>query len=87
MGTEHDGHRLSYDGRLELLDAAPDAMVCVAASGRITMVNAQAERLFGYQRRELEGQFVEVLVPETARAAHPGRRAGYMADPVSRPMG
>jgi PAS domain S-box-containing protein len=70
-----------------LLEAAPDAMVCVDASGRIEVVNAQAERLFGYPRDELIGQPVEILVPDQARAAHPGRRAGYVADPAPRPMG
>jgi PAS domain S-box-containing protein len=69
------------------LDAAPDAMVCVDAGGRITLANAQTERLFGYERGELEGQPVELLVPENARAGHPARRAGYTADPVPRPMG
>src|ERR1700722_13608649 len=79
--------RLSNEGRIALLDAAPDAMVCVAATGRIALVNVQAERLFGYPREELEGQLIEVLVPEVARAMHPQRRAGYMADPVPRAMG
>ncbi len=79
--------RLSGDGTIALLDAAPDAIVCVAADGRITLVNAQAERLFGYRRQELEGQLVETLVPEAARAVHPKRRAGYMNDPEPRPMG
>ena len=70
-----------------LLEAVPDAMVCVAADGRIALVNAQAERLFGYERPELIGQPVEILVPDAARAAHPGYRAGYVADPQHRPMG
>jgi PAS domain S-box-containing protein len=70
-----------------LLEAAPDAMVCIAADGRIVLVNAQAERLFGYQRAELIGQPVEILVPDAARAAHPGHRAAYAADPRHRPMG
>src|SRR5580700_936202 len=70
-----------------LLEAVPDAMVCVAADGRVALVNAQAERLFGYGREELVGQPVEILVPETARAVHPGHRAGYVADPRHRPMG
>ena len=70
-----------------LLEAAPDAMVCIAADGRIVLVNAQAERLFGYQRAELIGQPVEILVPDAARAAHPGHRAVYAADPRHRPMG
>ena len=70
-----------------LLEAAPDAMVCIGPDGRVVLVNAQAERLFGYQRAELIGQPVEILVPDTARAVHPGRRAGYVADPRHRPMG
>ncbi len=70
-----------------LVEAAPDAMVCVTASGRVALVNAQLERLFGYQREELIGQPVEVLVPDAARAAHRRLRAGYVADPQTRPMG
>ncbi len=70
-----------------LVEAAPDAMVCIAADGRIVLVNAQAERLFGYQRAELIGQPVEILVPDAARAVHPGHRAAYAADPRHRPMG
>jgi PAS domain S-box-containing protein len=70
-----------------LLEAAPDAMVCIAADGRIVLLNAQAERLFGYERAELIGQRVEILVPDAARAVHPGHRAQYVADPRTRPMG
>jgi len=70
-----------------LLEAAPDAMVCVDGAGTITLVNAQAERLFGYRRDQLVGQPVEMLVPEAARAIHPRYRAGYVANPRPRPMG
>ncbi len=70
-----------------LLEAAPDAMVCVDGDGLIALVNAQAERLFGYGRDELVGQRVEMLVPDAVRAVHPARRAGYVADPRPRPMG
>ena len=70
-----------------LLQATSDAMVCIAADGRIALVNAQAERLFGYERGELIGQPVEILVPDAARAVHAGHRAGYVADPRHRPMG
>ncbi len=70
-----------------LLEAAPDAVVCVDADGRIVLVNAQTERLFGYRREELTGQLVEILVPDAIRAGHPARRAAYMADPRPRQMG
>jgi PAS domain S-box-containing protein len=78
---------LSDSRFVALLEAAPDAMVCVDDSGRITMVNAQVERLFGYPREELEGQLVDMLVPDAVRAVHPRHRAGYLADPKVRPMG
>ena len=70
-----------------LLEAAPDAMLCVWADGRIALVNAQAERLFGWPKDELVGQPVEVLVPDSAREVHPRHRARYAADPRPRPMG
>jgi two-component system, cell cycle sensor histidine kinase and response regulator CckA len=70
-----------------LLEAAPDAMICAAQDGRIALVNAQAERLFGYSRDELIGQPVEILVPDGAREIHPSHRAGYMLAPQPRPMG
>ena len=54
-----------------LLEAAPDAMICADRDGRITLVNAQAERLFGYPRDELIGQPVEILVPDDARRRPP----------------
>ncbi|MFG1611000.1 PAS domain S-box protein [Actinoplanes sp. NPDC049265] len=70
-----------------LLEAAPDAIVGVDAGGRIVLVNAQTERLFGYGRDELVGQLVEILVPEAKRAMHPARRTQYVSDPQPRPMG
>jgi PAS domain S-box-containing protein len=69
------------------LDAAPDAIVLVDRDGRITFVNAETERLFGYARHELLGQLVEMLVPLGARAAHPAHRERYFSDPRTRPMG
>ncbi|MCM3921645.1 PAS domain S-box protein [Frankia sp. AiPs1] len=70
-----------------LLDAAPDAIVGVRADGRIALVNAQAERLFGYTREELHGEPVEILIPESGRRLHPHHRSSYLRDPQPRPMG
>jgi len=70
--------------KLALLDAAPDAMVIVDHEGRIVLVNAETEELFGYPRAKLLGQLVDVLVPERFRAAHAGHRAAYFGGPTGR---
>jgi PAS domain S-box-containing protein len=67
-----------------LLEAAPDATVCVDTAGLIVLVNKQAERLFGYGREDLLGQPVEILVPELIRETHPGHRQRYVDSPVQR---
>jgi PAS domain S-box-containing protein len=71
----------------QVVEAAPNAMVMINAGGRIEMVNAQAERVFGYERAELLGQLVEILVPKRFRGHHPGLRDAFFTDPRSRPMG
>jgi len=66
---------------------SPDAIVVIDANGRITNVNSQVEKVFGYTRAELLGRPVETLMPERFRTAHPSHRAGYSANPSVRPMG
>jgi PAS domain S-box-containing protein len=70
-----------------LIEAAPDAMVIVDTDGRVLLVNAQTEKLFGYRRQELIGQRVEILIPERFRKIHPGHRSNYFARPRVRAMG
>ena len=72
---------------LKFIETAPNAMVLVDPTGIIDMVNAPAERLFGYSRSEMVGQYVEILVPERFRMKHPGLRQSFLASPEARPMG
>ncbi len=70
-----------------LFESAPDALVVVDRQGRITRLNAQAERLFGYAREELIGQDHDVLVPKRYRKKHTAELKAYMAQPRARIMG
>ncbi len=77
----------SVAASLPFFESYPDAMVGVDRDGKICLVNAQAERLFGYRREEMLGRPVEMLVPARLRERHVGHRSGYAADPRVRPMG
>jgi PAS domain S-box-containing protein len=70
-----------------LLEAAPDAMIIAGRDGRIVLVNAQAEKVFGYARNELLGERVERLIPERFRGGHVAHRERYAREPRARGMG
>ena len=70
-----------------LLESAPNGFVLVDERGTIKLVNASAEKLFGYSRDELVGKDVETLVPEQHIAGHRRVRASYQKEPEVRSMG
>ncbi|HYE35971.1 sensor domain-containing protein [Methylocaldum sp.] len=69
------------------VEAAPNAMILAREDGRIVLINAQAERLFGYSRDELQGELIERLVPERFRVQHTLERLNFSALSQTRPMG
>lgn len=69
------------------VEAAPNAMIVVDSGARITMVNAAAERMFGYSREELIGEEIELLLPEAIRIRHVDYRNEFMKNPSTRAMG
>ena len=71
----------------DLLETLPDAIVAVDRDGTIVQVNSQAQDLFGYDRHELLGQKVEMLVPESFRHQHHHHRENFVETPKTRRMG
>lgn len=71
----------------DLLESTPDAIIMVNSTGRIVLSNTQAENLFGYDKGELLGQLVEVLLPDHFRSTHISHRSGYFEQPRPRNMG
>jgi two-component system, sensor histidine kinase PdtaS len=71
----------------QIVEAAPNAMVMVNTGGQIEMVNARVEHVFGYQRNEMLGHSIEMLLPERFRGNHVGLRVAFAGSPRSGPMG
>lgn len=69
------------------VQSAPIAMVMIDGAGTNVIVNAEAEKLFGYASDELLGQPVEMLIPERFRSQHPQLRNRFFASPEVRRMG
>lgn len=70
-----------------LLESAPDAMIIIDDQGKIAIANGQSEKMFGYERQEMLGQPVEMLLPERLQKSHVGHRDGFSTNPRLRPMG
>lgn len=69
------------------LESAPDAIVIVDSQGIIQIVNFQTEKLFGFNRDEIIGKEVEILMPSKFINSHQAHRQHFSAAPEARTMG
>lgn len=79
--------RASAERLAAIVDATPDALVVVGGDGTIIDANDQVLAVLGYEREELRGQPLEVLLPERFRTQHQGHRLRFFGDPHARSMG
>jgi PAS domain S-box-containing protein len=70
----------------QVVESAPDGLAMVDASGRMVLVNAGMERIFGYTREEMIGHGIEMLMPQRHRDAHGALFQGYLTAPTARDM-
>jgi signal transduction histidine kinase/FixJ family two-component response regulator len=80
-GIYNSGRKRLQERFRQVVEAAPSALLVTGPDGRIAMVNAQSEKLFGYPRNELLGERVEILVPDRFRRRHPAMRLAFFASP------
>jgi PAS domain S-box-containing protein len=88
--NERLGLRVSEDGESlchEIIECAPDAIIVVQEEGQIELVNEQAAVLFGYEKEEMIGKPISMLVPKRYRVVHKAHRERYLANPEKRRMG
>ncbi len=70
-----------------LFEFATEGMIIAGSKGEIVMINPMAEKQFGYQKGELEGKKIELLIPARMAERHVKHREDYVKDPYPRPMG
>ncbi|MEX0617813.1 MAG: PAS domain S-box protein [Pseudohongiellaceae bacterium] len=71
----------------ELFESTPDGIVLVNAAGRILLANSQAGAMFGYNKDNLFGKPIEILLPVSLRSQHVQHRSLYASQPRVRTMG
>jgi len=78
---------LSISSYSHFLETLPDAVLLVNKSGKIAWANSPASAMFGYEPDELQGQSVQILVPEIKRETHADHIASFLSNPKRRMMG
>ncbi|MDX9863518.1 MAG: PAS domain S-box protein [Anaerolineaceae bacterium] len=71
----------------DLFNLSPDAILLVNQAGEIMRINDQGQKLFGYQREELIGKEVDMLLPEQFRKPYLRQRRAFQKNPARRTIG
>lgn len=87
MLTQDETQESGSDFTRELLDAVPAGIIVSRQDGRISYINEEAGRLFGYSRAELINQNIEILLPDRFSGDHAQLRQSYLQQPSTRYMG
>lgn len=86
--NESKSHQDAAERLLHLaVHAAPSGILVVDEGGRIVFANEALLKMFGYAEKELMGQAIEALIPETVRDTHRQHRKMFGKDPAPRKMG
>ncbi len=70
-----------------VVESAPNAIILANSKGIITLVNSQTENYFGYNRDELIGKKIEILIPVKKNSNHVSLRNKFISNPSARLMG
>lgn len=87
LNKKDDKKRLAEEQFRLVVESAPNALIMSDHTGTITLVNKQAEKIFGYSREEFVGQKIEIIVPESIKGYHHHNRDSYHAAPSVRYFG
>ncbi len=87
-GKSTDSLQLEKEAKLRtVIESVPNGIIMVDEKGKIILCNTEAERMFGYDRDELLGAPIELLVPAKVREKHPTYRDSFLHNPSKRQMG
>ena len=70
-----------------IFQTSPDGLLLLKEDGTIKLANAQCGRIFGYQRDELIGKPMDILIPERFKKSHPNKTKLFFQERHARPMG
>jgi len=87
LATDFTARRHAEEMFRMAVEAAPNAKIMTDAAGKIVLVSAHTEKMFGYRHQELIGCDVDILIPPKYWDAHPVDRREFMAPPEAQAMG